>query len=107
MKIWMILFLFCISSNAVCDEDALTKESIKLFFELSECLDTVPESEIKNPEHKVSKNLSLITSVIENITLELGTNDKEQKEFRELYKVAFKSCEAQINKYKAHIKMHG
>ncbi|XQF94274.1 hypothetical protein ACOBV9_18910 (plasmid) [Pseudoalteromonas espejiana] len=34
---------------------------------------------ITNPEHLVAKELSLMTGMSENITLELGTNTKEQK----------------------------
>jgi hypothetical protein len=101
MKIWMIFLISSISFFAQSNNDIAVKKEIDLFLGVSECLKKIPIDQIKNSEHD---ELSLITSVIENITLELGTNDNEQKEFRELYKVASKYCAKEINDLKASYK---
>ena len=104
MKIWMLLFIFSFSFLGYSNNLPPENKSVNPVLEVMECLRNIPDSEITNPEHTVSKELSLMTSVIENITLELGTNTKEQKEFRELYKVAFKHCPKEITKLKAGYK---
>jgi len=104
MKIWMLFLLSIIPFFSYSNNDIAVKREIDLFLVVSECLRNIPSTEINNPEHKISQELSLITSVIENITLELGTNENEQKEFRELYKVAYKYCSNEINKLKAEYK---
>jgi hypothetical protein len=101
MKIWMLFFLSSVPFFTYSNNDIAVKKEIDLFFGVSECLRIIPTTEIKNSDHMISQELSLITSVIENITLELGTNDNEQKEFRELYKVAYKHCPKEIERLKA------
>ena len=101
MKIWILFLISSISFFAQSNNDITVKKEIDLFLGVSECLRNIPSDEIKNSEHG---ELSLITSVIENITLELGTNDNEQKEFRELYKIASKYCLKEINNLKAGYK---
>jgi len=100
----MVFILYIISFFSYSNNDIAVKKEIDLFLETSECLRNIPSNEITNPEHKVSQELSLITSVLENITLELGTNKNEQKGFRELYKVAYKYCPKEIIKLKAEHK---
>jgi len=101
MKIWMLFLISNISFFAQSNDDIALKKEIDLFLGVSECLRNIPSDEIKNSERD---ELSLITSVIENITLELGTNDNEQKEFRELYKIASKYCSKEIKNLKAAYK---
>ena len=101
MKVWIFFLISIISFFAQSNNDIAVKKEIDLFLGVSECLRNIPSDEIKNSEHD---ELSLITSVIENITLELGTNDNEQKEFRELYKIASKYCLKEINNLKAGYK---
>jgi len=101
MKIWMLFLISSISFFAQSNNDIALKKEIDLFLGVSECLRNIPSDEIKNSERD---ELSLITSVIENITLELGTNDNEQKEFRELYKIASKYCSKEIKNLKAAYK---
>ena len=101
MKIWMLILISSISFFAQSNNDIAMKKEIDLFLGVTECLRNIPSDEIKNSE---SDELSLITSVIENTTLELGTNDNEQKEFRELYKIASKYCSKEINNLKAAYK---
>ncbi len=101
MKIWILFLILSISFFAQSNNDIAVKKEIDLFLGVSECLRNISSDKIINPEHD---ELSLITSVIENITLELGTNDNEQKEFRELYKVASKYCSKEINDLKASYK---
>ena len=101
MKIWMLFLISNISFFAQSNNDIALKKEIDLFLGVSECLRNIPSDEIKNSERD---ELSLITSVIENITLELGTNDNEQKEFRELYKIASKYCSKEIKNLKAAYK---
>ncbi len=97
MKMWILFFLSSFSFLGY-------SNSVNPVLMVMECLRNIPDSEITNPEHTISKELSLMTSVIENITLELGTNTNEQKEFRELYKVAFKHCPKEISLLKAGYK---
>tara|TARA_B100001063_G_C16617526_1_gene478919 strand:+ start:523 stop:894 length:372 start_codon:yes stop_codon:yes gene_type:complete len=104
MKIWILFFLSSVPFFTYSNNDIAVKKEIDLFLGVSECLRSIPTTEIKNPDHKISPELSLITSVIENITLGLGTNDNEQKEFRELYKVAYKHCPKEIDRLKAEYK---
>jgi len=104
MKIWILFFLSSISFFGYGNNANTEGESVNPVLKAMECLRNIPESEIANPEHTISKELSLMTSVIENITLELGSNINEQKEFRELYKVAFKYCPKEINELKAGYK---
>ena len=99
MKFWIILILFSTPFDAFSEETLVTKE-INAFTKLSACLDSIPDSEIINPDHKIAKNLSLITSVIEDITLQLGRNESEQKEFRSLYNIALKHCKIEIEYYR-------
>ena len=101
MKIWMLFLISNISFFAQSNNDIALKKEIDLFLGVSECLRNIPSDEIKNSERD---ELSLITSVIENITLELGTNDNEQKEFREPYKIASKYCSKEIKNLKAAYK---
>ncbi|RCU50056.1 hypothetical protein DU002_10605 [Corallincola holothuriorum] len=101
MKIWILIFLLSFSFSVHCNNDIDSQENINSVIQVMECLRNIPDKEIKNPDHLVSKELSLMTSVIENITLELGTNTNEQKEFRELYKVAYKHCPKIIDTLKA------
>lgn len=104
MKIWMLFLLSSIPLFAYSNNDIAAKKEIVLFLKVSECLRNIPHTEINKTEHKTSKELSLITSVIENITMELGTNDNEQIAFRELYKVANKHCSKEIGQLKAEYK---
>lgn len=101
MKIWILTFLSSFSFLGHCNTEHPPEKGANPVIKAMECLRNVPDSAITNPEHLVAKELSLMTSVIENITLELGTNTKEQKEFRELYKVAYKHCPKEINILKA------
>ncbi|WP_419149533.1 hypothetical protein [Pseudoalteromonas 'SMAR'] len=96
MKIWILFFLSSISFLGYGNSAPTENKGVTPVIKAIECLRNIPDSEIANPEHTISKELSLMTSVIENITLELGTNTSEQKEFRELYKVAFKHCPKEI-----------
>ncbi|MBA6392327.1 hypothetical protein H4J38_16290 [Colwellia sp. BRX10-3] len=98
MKILILFLISSISFFAQSNNDIAVKKEIDLFLGVSKCLRDIPSDKIKNSEHD---ELSLITSVIENITLELGTNDNEQKEFKELYKIASKYCSKEINNLKA------
>ncbi|AUL75061.1 hypothetical protein ATS72_015600 [Pseudoalteromonas sp. 13-15] len=104
MKIWILFLLFSFSFSGYSNSLPPENKSVNPVLKVMECLQNIPDSEITNPEHTISKELSLMTSVIENITLELGTNTKEQKEFRELYKVAFKHCPTEITTLKAGYK---
>ncbi len=97
----MLFLISNISFFAQSNNDIALKKEIDLFLGVSECLRNIPSDEIKNSERD---ELSLITSVIENITLELGTNDNEQKEFREPYKIASKYCSKEIKNLKAAYK---
>lgn len=104
MKIWMLFLFSSIPLFAYSNNDIAAKKEIDLFLKVSECLRNIPHTEINKKEHKTSKELSLITSVIENITMELGTNDNEQIAFRELYKVANQHCSKEIGQLKAEYK---
>ncbi len=94
-----MIVLFSTPFNTFSKETLVTKE-INAFIKLSTCLDNISTSDITNPDHKIAKNLSLVTSIIENITLQLGSNNNEQKEFRGLYNVALKHCKTEIERYK-------
>ena len=104
MKVCSIILFFWISFTAQGADKALAKYEIDLFLALSSCLKHVPNSDINNPEHQISKELSLTTSVIENIATKLGSNTQEQLEYRELFKVAHKHCSKEINKLEIHYK---
>ncbi|MEZ9236897.1 hypothetical protein [Shewanella sp. 10N.286.52.A9] len=104
MKIWILLFLSVISFSGLCNNDIASQKNINPVIQVMECLRNIPDKEITNPDHLIAKELSLMTSVIENTTLELDINTNEQKEFRELYKVAYKHCPNSINTFKAGYK---
>jgi len=104
MKIWILAFLTSFSFLGHCNTDHAPEKTANPVIKAMECLRNVPDSAITNPEHLVAKELSLMTSVIENITLEIGTNTTEQKELRELYKVAYKHCKKEINTLKVGYK---
>jgi hypothetical protein len=74
MKIWILFLISSISFYAYSNNDISEIKEIDLFLGVSECLRSIPIGELEN---LVNRELSLITSVIENITLELGTNDNE------------------------------
>lgn len=100
MKILGVFFLSSISFFGYGISTPIENKSVNPVIKAMECLRNIPDSEILNPEHTIAKELSLMTSVIENITLELGTNINEQTEYRELYKVAFKHCKEEIRDLK-------
>lgn len=101
MKIWILISFLSLSFSLQSNGDIETNKNINSLIKVMECLRSIPDREFTNPDHLVSKELSLMTSVIENITLELGTNTNEQVEFRALYKVAYKHCSMVINALKA------
>lgn len=104
MKRQMLILLLSLSFAAHSTRDIDTQKNINSLVKVMECLRNIPDREFTKPDHLVSKELSLMTSVIENITLELGINVDEQVEFRELYKVAYKHCSIVINSLKAEYK---
>ncbi|MEW6997100.1 hypothetical protein AADZ86_05305 [Colwelliaceae bacterium BS250] len=104
MKIWILFIILSTPFFAYCVEDTETKQTIDSFMLVSNCLAKIPDSEIINPEHKVSKELSLITSVIESLSVEFGTNDKGLMVFQELYRVAYKHCSTEINTLREQFK---
>lgn len=104
MKVCILFFILLISFFAQSNNDIAVKNEVNLFLVVSECLRNIPSNNIKDSKYD---ELSLLTSVIENITVELGTNNNEQKEFRDLYKIAYQSCEKEINSLKAEYKKLG
>lgn len=103
MKIWILLVITSLPFSGFCNSIA-SQENNNPLIQVMGCLRNIPDEEITSPEHLVAKELSLMTSVIENTTSEIGTNPNEQKEFRELYKVAYKHCLGPINTYKQGVK---
>lgn len=101
MKVGILFFILLICFSAQSNNDIAVKNEVNLFLEVSECLRNIPSNNINDSEYD---ELTLLTSVIENLTVELGTNKNEQKEFRELYKIAAQYCEKEISNFKAEYK---
>lgn len=100
MKYLISAFIYVISSTTFANDDLATVESTNAMLNAMTCFSKVPEHEIENPDFKITKELSLATSVIEHITAEMGSNENEQTQFRPLFEIAYKHCATEIEQLK-------